>query len=268
MRLLVISCPMLRRSLLRRSTSTLERSLHARLLTRRCIASKLGEASKHSTTGSHGNEPSLRTGDSRANAPASYAKTPVRRGPPEQVLIYNGGRGKIVFLGMLRITSMFLFGVSCLVVAPAFDAHNFPWWTSPAIVVAGSIPMLYIAYTAAPFVNFIHLALPPFARRSRENAIQYAKNLPPNATLIINTMKITTIPRQTQVRMGDLVPDKSLIRPVSFRNQSPAPSSWRGKTLCQFYASENSQRGTSSSVFYPELWDHVYRQIRSQRASR
>lgn len=47
-------------------------------------------------------------------------------------MIYNGGTGKVMFLGALRITTIFVFGVSCLVVAPAFDADAFPWWASPA----------------------------------------------------------------------------------------------------------------------------------------
>ncbi|RHZ72911.1 hypothetical protein CDV55_103626 [Aspergillus turcosus] len=114
---------------------------------------------------------------------------------------------------MLRITTIFLFGVSCLVVAPAFFSDDYPWYIAPAVVVGGALPMLFVAYTSAPFVNFVHLALPVFARRSREQTVQYAKNLPPTATLYINTMKFTTIPRQTEVRLGDLVRDKALLRP-------------------------------------------------------
>lgn len=124
--------------------------------------------------------------------------------------------------------------------------------------------MLFVAYTSAPFVNFVHLALPVFARRSREQAIQYARTLPPTATLYINTMKFTTIPRQTEVRVGDLVADKALLRPVSFRNRNPAPLPWwKGSTLKQFWTMEKSQSGKQSTTFYPELWGHVYRQIQS-----
>ncbi|KAL2814300.1 hypothetical protein BJX63DRAFT_431456 [Aspergillus granulosus] len=82
------------------------------------------------------------------------------------------------------------------------------------VIIGGAIPMLFVSYTSAPFVNFVHLALPVSVRRSREQALQYAKQLPPTATLYINTMKFTTIPRQTQVRLGDLVPDKSKLRPI------------------------------------------------------
>lgn len=129
--------------------------------------------------------------------------------------------------------------------------------------------MFFVAYTSAPFVNFVHLALPVFARRSREQTLQYAKNPPPTATLYINTMKFTTIPRQTEVRLGDLVPEKALLRPVSFRNANPAPLPWwAGRTLRQFYTGEKSQPGKVSSTFYPELWEHVYKQIQNPSRTR
>ena len=53
-------------------------------------------------------------------------------GPPERILIYHGGTGPTLFLGMLRLTTIFLFGVSCLVVAPAFAAADYPWYLAPA----------------------------------------------------------------------------------------------------------------------------------------
>ncbi|KAL4749820.1 hypothetical protein BDW72DRAFT_125744 [Aspergillus terricola var. indicus] len=196
----------------------------------------------------------------------THAKTALRRGPPERILIYHGGTGRTMFLGTLRITTIFLFGVSVLVVAPAFLSSDFPWYLGPAIVVGGALPMLFVSYTSAPYVNFVHLALPISVRRSREQAVQYAKKLPPTATLYINTMKFNTIPRQTEVRLADLVPDKSKIRPVSFRNQNPAPSPWwRGKTLQQFYTEEKSKPGKDSRTFYPELWEHVYKQIQNHQ---
>ncbi|KAL5050748.1 hypothetical protein BDW71DRAFT_105700 [Aspergillus fruticulosus] len=196
---------------------------------------------------------------------STHAKTALRRGPPERILIYHGGTGRTMFLGMLRITTIFLFGVSVLVVAPAFMSSDFPWYLGPAIVIGGALPMLFVSYTSAPYVNFVHLALPISVRRSREQAVQYAKRLPPTATLYINTMKFNTIPRQTEVRLADLVPDKSKIRPVSFRNQNPAPLPWwKGKILQQFYTAEKSKPGKDSRTFYPELWEHVYKQIQSR----
>lgn len=47
-------------------------------------------------------------------------------------MIYNGGTGRIMFLGVLRITTIFVFGVSVLIVAPAFFADEFPSYLAPA----------------------------------------------------------------------------------------------------------------------------------------
>ena len=132
------------------------------------------------------------------------------------------------------------------------------------MIAAGAMPMVFVAYTSAPYVNFVHLALPAFARRSRETAIQYAKDLPPTATLYLNTMRFNTIPRQTPVRLGDLVADKNALRPVSFRNLKPIERPWwMGKAPTQFFTGDRSQPGRQSSAFYPELWPEIYRRIQS-----
>ena len=137
------------------------------------------------------------------------------------------------------------------------------------MAIGGAFPLLFVSYTSAPYINFIHLALPVFARRSREQIAEYAKNLPPSATLYINTMKFTTIPRQTEVRFADLVPDKSVLRPVSFRNKNPAPPPWwQWKTQDQFYTRESSKPARASTTAYTELWDGVYRQIQNKLASK
>ncbi|KAE8355629.1 hypothetical protein BDV28DRAFT_30701 [Aspergillus coremiiformis] len=240
------------------------RDLNSRLFARLKTTQTPFRLSKNETPSLKPKENNVTAQRSSTQSTTAHAKEAIRRGPPERILIYHGGTGKVVFLGTLRITTMFLFGVSVMVVAPAFASDEFPWYLAPAVALAGAIPMLFVAYTSAPFVNFVHLALPMAARRSNDQITQYAKNLPPTATLYINTMKFTTIPRQTEVRLGDLVPDKTILRPVSFRNKNPAPLPWwAGKTLRQFYTEKKSQRGRQSTKFYPELWEHVYKQIQN-----
>ena len=135
--------------------------------------------------------------------------------------------------------------------------------------MGGALPLLFVGYTAAPFVNYIHLALPAFARKSREQALQYAKNLPPYATVYINTMKFSTIPRRIEVRISDLVPDKSILRPVSFRNINPALLPWwQGRAQAHFFTTEKSNLGRSTMAFYPELWEPVYQKIQQNQRSK
>ncbi|KAJ5675576.1 hypothetical protein N7462_008473 [Penicillium macrosclerotiorum] len=197
------------------------------------------------------------------------AKTSIRRGPPERILVYYGGTGRSMFLGILRVTTILLFGGACLIVAPSCYSDESPWYITPLVIAGGALPMLFVAYTCAPYVNFVHLALPAFARKSRENALHYARDLPPTSVLYLTTMRFNTIPRQTVVRLGDLVPDKHAIRPVTFRNLKPTPRPWWiGRAPTQFYASDHSQPGRRAAAFYPELWPAIYKRIQSQTAQK
>ncbi|QQK39784.1 60S ribosomal protein L6-1 [Penicillium digitatum] len=195
-------------------------------------------------------------------------KTTTRTGPPERILVYYGGTGRAVFLGTLRITTVLLFGAACLIVAPACSvANDYPWYSTPAVIVAGALPMLFVSYTAAPYVNFIHLALPAFARKSREAAVQYAKDLPPTAVLYLTSMRFNTIPRQTTARLGDLVPLKDTLRPVTFQNLKPSPQRWwQGRAPTQFYTGSHSKPGRQTSAFFPDLWNGIYQQIQKAKS--
>ncbi|CAI7669182.1 unnamed protein product [Penicillium manginii] len=200
---------------------------------------------------------------------AESVKTTIRKGPPERILVYYGGTGRSMFLGMLRVTTIFLFGAACFIVAPACWADESQQWMTPLVIIGGAIPMLSFAYVSAPYVNFVHLALPAFARKSREMAVHYAKDLPPNAILYMNTMRWNTIPRQTTVRLGDLITDKHPVRPVTFLNTKSTPLPWyRTKAPAQFFTAEQSQPGRQTTAFYPELWPAIYKRIQSQTSRR
>ncbi|KAJ5996337.1 hypothetical protein N7499_007347 [Penicillium canescens] len=195
-------------------------------------------------------------------------KISTRTGPPERILVYYGGTGRAIFLGTLRITTVLLFGAACLIVAPACAVADYPWYSVPGVIAAGALPMLFVSYTSAPYVNFIHLALPAFARKSREAAIQYGKELPPTAMLYLTSMRFNTIPRQTAVRLGDLVPAHDPLRPISFRNLNPMPQRWwQGRAPTEFYTGEHSKPGRQTAAFFPELWESIYRQIQAAKSS-
>lgn len=54
------------------------------------------------------------------------------RARPQQIVIYHAGSGKIAFIGMMRLSTILIFVVSCTVVAPAFYAADYPWYIPPA----------------------------------------------------------------------------------------------------------------------------------------
>ncbi|EEP77887.1 predicted protein [Uncinocarpus reesii 1704] len=211
------------------------------------------------------------TGSSR-----SVLRNPVRNAPsrpqpnlarararPQHVVIYHAGSGKIAFIGMMRLSTILIFVVSCTVVAPAFYAADYPWYIPPAIIAAGAIPMLFVSYTAAPLVNLVSLALPAFAQQSRQHMLWDLQNIPRTATLTIETMKFNFYPRRTQVAISDLVPAKSLLRPVSFLNTNPQPQPWwKGGNSVYFYAPEKNRPAKSTLKFFPEVWEEVFSKIK------
>jgi hypothetical protein len=46
-------------------------------------------------------------------------------------MVYYGGTGRTVFLGMLRLTTIFLFGSACVIAAPACYADEEKKWLAP-----------------------------------------------------------------------------------------------------------------------------------------
>ncbi|EGD97234.1 hypothetical protein TESG_04646 [Trichophyton tonsurans CBS 112818] len=215
---------------------------------------------------------SAQNGPLRAPLRYPQAKTqPVQnraaRLKPKQVVIYHAGTGKIAFIGLMRVTTILIFVVSCTVVAPAFYAAEFPWYIAPAIVLGGAIPMLFVSFTAAPFVNQVYLSLPNFTQQSREHLRAYLNKIPRNATLNVETMKFNFYPKRTLVSISDLVPRTSMVRPVSFMNINPQPRPWwKGRDQVLFFAPEKSRPARSTPRFLPEIWEQVFTLIKSNRA--
>jgi hypothetical protein len=60
------------------------------------------------------------------------------RTKPQHIVIYHAGTGKIAFIGMMRLTTILIFVVSCTVVAPAFYVADFPWYIAPGSEISTS----------------------------------------------------------------------------------------------------------------------------------
>ena len=138
---------------------------------------------------------------------------------------------------------------------------------SHVVVIGGAVPMLFVSYTAAPFVNQVSLFLPSFAQRSREHMLAYLNSIPRTATLSIETMKFNFYPRRTQLSISDLRLAKAITRPVSFENTNPQTLPWwKGKDKIYFFTSEKSRPAKATSKFYPEVWEHVFAHIKNNRS--
>ncbi|KAK2809199.1 hypothetical protein FQN50_004035 [Emmonsiellopsis sp. PD_5] len=135
------------------------------------------------------------------------------------------------------------------------------------VVVGGSIPMLFVLFTTAPFVNHVYLAIPTIAQQTRQRTQAYLKNVPRDATLNIETMKLNFYPRRTEVSLQDLIPARSRVRPVSFAHTKPEPQPWwKGKSPIHFYAPEKSKHGSRATLkYFPEVWEGVFAKIKANQ---
>ncbi|KAA8577072.1 hypothetical protein EYC84_007080 [Monilinia fructicola] len=112
---------------------------------------------------------------------------------------------ELYFLVVLKVTTIFIFVFFTLVVAPAhYYAEDEPEWVAPAVLLSGAVPMIFVAYITSPFVNYIHLRLPNFARNSRELLMRYSKNPPKDAQIDITTMNFVGKPRVTRFDVSEL----------------------------------------------------------------
>ncbi|OLN84362.1 hypothetical protein CCHL11_05987 [Colletotrichum chlorophyti] len=126
---------------------------------------------------------------------------------PDRLLIYHAGTGRIAFLAFWKITSVFSCAFFCLVAAPSYiRAEDKTLVQAAGLAACGLIPLLFLAYTTAPFVTYIYLRLPPYARQSRALLERYVRALPPTAQIELGTMGLATRPRTTLVTAADLRP--------------------------------------------------------------
>lgn len=79
------------------------------------------------------------------------------------------------------------------------------------------MPFAVVSYTSSPFVVFIHLRLPAYARHpDRELLRRFVRNIPANTQLDITTMNLVGRPRLATVAVSDLVPAHERLRIVNF----------------------------------------------------
>lgn len=52
--------------------------------------------------------------------------------PPERILIYHSGTGRTLFIGLLRVTTILILGVSTAIIAPTLRGDGQPWYIIPA----------------------------------------------------------------------------------------------------------------------------------------
>ncbi|MCJ1245228.1 hypothetical protein MMC30_002430 [Trapelia coarctata] len=193
---------------------------------------------------------------------------PKKSGYPERLLIYHSGVGKTVFLGCMKITTLFLFAFSALVIVPRFYySPDEPNWAAAAALVGGVFPLLFVAYTTAPFVHYVHVRLPVFARQSQEQLIRWSKNIAPSTEIDLTTMRLYGLPRVTRVLLSNLrEKDRSLLSvanlvkvPSRFSGPTKRPW-WMGRAMTRFYVSKEQPKNRDLAI-----WPKVLESIRKSK---
>lgn len=133
-----------------------------------------------------------------------------------------------------------------------------------AVVLSGIIPMLSVAYMTSPFVTYIHLRVPQFARNSRDMLIRYSKTLPKDAELDITTMNFIGKPRVARVKVAELHPVKERFGLGNYARETDKINAkrpfWMGKANRLF-----GVHSTRSKVKEEGVWENVKFSIENNR---
>ena len=114
-----------------------------------------------------------------------------------------------------------------------------------AVIAAGTVPLFFVGYTTAPFVTYIHLHLPTYARHSREILTRYTTALPKDALIDITTMTHLGRPRVTRMKISELYRKSGRLGIANYARDTAAINKKRpwylGKIVSQFGINSGSR---------------------------
>jgi hypothetical protein len=120
--------------------------------------------------------------------------------------------------------------------------------------------MVFVAYTTGPFVNYIHLRLPVFARASRDMMLRYSQKLPKDAEVDITTMNFIGKPRVSRVKVCELYPTQQRFGLANYARNTRMSNAnrpwWMGRTPTLF-----GVHGSRGKVRGGEAWNNIARSI-------
>jgi hypothetical protein len=123
--------------------------------------------------------------------------------------------------------------------------------------------MLFVGYTSAPFVAYVHVALPAAARRSRDQLSRWSKNIPLETEIDMTTMKALPFARVTRMPLSELRKvDKAadgvtnLVRVLGDRERFKRPW-WKLARPTRFYVGNKN-----TQIREPSVWPAVLERIR------
>ncbi|PTB68763.1 hypothetical protein BBK36DRAFT_1191828 [Trichoderma citrinoviride] len=185
----------------------LTRIRHPRHIESRCLQRCYAQASKKPDV-SKSNISAAEQAKQQAKAAAANAGSK-RYDIAERLLIYHAGTGRITFLAMVKVTTLFLGAFFTFIVVPGYVKAEKPEWEIMGVALCGLIPLFFVAYTTSPFTTQIYIHLPPAARTSRPALERFIHGaLPPSTELTLTTMSAIAKPRYSTMQLGHLRPAK------------------------------------------------------------
>ncbi|KAI0598965.1 hypothetical protein F4775DRAFT_591753 [Biscogniauxia sp. FL1348] len=170
---------------------------------------------------------SAKTTSTAATATPGKAAPP-KNAYPERLCVYHAGTARVMLLACLRVTTLFMFVFFGFVVTPLYiDREGLLSINAAKSALTGIVPLVFVSYVASPFVTFIHIRLPPYARQSKEMLQRFVKYLPPDNQLEITTMNFLAKPRLSKVMTSELRKDAGRFGLVNWTRDTTAENAKR-----------------------------------------
>lgn len=148
------------------------------------------------------------------------------------------------------------------------------------------VPFAFVAWATSPFVTFIHLRLPPYARQSEDMLRRYIAQLsypsPRTSTgsagnarvasasaggsstrteLEITTMSYIAKPRLSMVKLEDLQPTHKRLGIVNYCRETAAENKRRKWYMFPAVANFSIQESSNTMPKVPWVWGMITRRI-------
>lgn len=132
--------------------------------------------------------------------------------------------------------------------------------------------MSFVAYTAAPFVTYVHIRLPNLTIRSRDQLQRWVQRIPPTTEVDLTTMGFTGLPRVSRMAFSELRHSNArfgianLIRVPSSLPNSSRPW-WRSKEPQSFFVSSERLKSRPIALWQTidwkkAMWQQILDQVR------
>ena len=121
--------------------------------------------------------------------------------------------------------------------------------------------MLFVAWLYAPFVAYVHIRLPSYARRSRALLLDFVERMPPQTELDFTTIKLFGRTRVSRIPFGELWPSAARIgiqNIVRVRDASPKNGRtwWQGQEQSLFFVGD-ARRKSVETIIWEKVWGQI-----------